>query len=353
MKIFVTGSTGYIGQKLALAAAEKGWTVHALVRNLNSKFIPVHPNIILFKGDIKNKMSIEKAMKGCVYVFHTAAFTKEGDDQNPEFEKVNVQGTQNVLHVALSEKIQRFVFTGSCSVYGPSDQWPISEENEDKIKPTTSYALSKYKAEKLVKEFTKKGLWSVIVFPTRIYGPGNFTEGNPITRLINNISKNKISFFPYSPGIKGNYAFVDDVVNGHFLALEKGFSGEKYFLGGEHLTYKKFFTEIRRLSASKTILIPVPKWILKLFVRIYYMFLRFLGKKPRVSPKHIDRIWENRLFSNQKAKDCLGFTTTSFEIGIQKTVSFLKSKNDNTDNRFQRIPEKIKNHIKSLLNFIL
>ena len=73
MKLLITGSTGYIGHKLALAAAHKGYQVHALLRNCNSPLRPVHRNIRYFKGDINEPRSITAAIQGCDVVLHAAA----------------------------------------------------------------------------------------------------------------------------------------------------------------------------------------------------------------------------------------------------------------------------------------
>jgi putative NADH-flavin reductase len=72
MKILITGATGYIGHKLAMEAAKRNFTVHALVRDPHSKNFPAHPNIIPFKGDITDKDSIIVAMQGCEKVMHAA-----------------------------------------------------------------------------------------------------------------------------------------------------------------------------------------------------------------------------------------------------------------------------------------
>jgi len=76
MKILITGATGYIGYKLAMEAARRNYTVHILVRDLESPLLPVHPNIVKFKGDITNKASVIAAMINCNKVMHAAAIAK-------------------------------------------------------------------------------------------------------------------------------------------------------------------------------------------------------------------------------------------------------------------------------------
>ena len=76
MKILITGATGYIGYKLAMEAARRNYTVHILVRDLQSPLLPEHPNIIKFKGDITDKASVMAAMTNCDKVMHSAAIAR-------------------------------------------------------------------------------------------------------------------------------------------------------------------------------------------------------------------------------------------------------------------------------------
>ena len=62
MKIFITGATGYIGNKLAKRLAVEGHTIHALCRSKQKSSLLDHENIKLFEGDITNTASIIEAM---------------------------------------------------------------------------------------------------------------------------------------------------------------------------------------------------------------------------------------------------------------------------------------------------
>src|SRR5215831_9909608 len=103
MKIFITGASGYIGNKLAHTLANEGHTVHAFVHSSGSEGILKHPNIAIFEGDIMDKESLNIAMKGCKQVYHTAGFVKFWARSADIFYRLNVGGTNNVLEVALNE----------------------------------------------------------------------------------------------------------------------------------------------------------------------------------------------------------------------------------------------------------
>jgi len=94
MKALLTGATGYVGHQLALRLATENFEVHALIRNPDSDKIPKHKNIVVFEGDICDYESVVKAIEGCDYVFHTAAFTNLKCKTIDNFYNANVIGTQ-------------------------------------------------------------------------------------------------------------------------------------------------------------------------------------------------------------------------------------------------------------------
>jgi len=326
MKIFITGATGYIGHELALEAARRNYTVHILVRDLQSASRPSHPNIIAFKGDITDKESVKAAMCGCEKVMHAAAIAKLYPKDRDAFYKVNVDGTRIMLEAALELHVKKFVFTSSCAVWGPSGKYPMREQDPRIIAFENDYEISKYMAEELVKEYCRKGLFAVIVNAPRIYGPGLDVNGNVFNSLLKSLLSIRIGLMPYCRQVVGNYAFVDDVVKGHFLAMDKGLGGEKYIIGGENISYQTFFYTIKEKVGTKIFLLPVPKILLKTWAFIYQWYCRLTGKETHISPKVVDRLSENRALSCEKAIRQLGYSITPFAEGIKKTILHLQNK---------------------------
>lgn len=333
MKIMITGATGYIGHKLAMEAAARNYSVHILVRDINSKLLPSDPNITVFQGDVTNKESVLAAMQGCNYVLHAAAITKLWDKDSSIFYKVNVEGTRNVLDAALQCGVQKFVYTSTGAVIGPSDKYPMNENDPRIVAFENDYEISKHWAEELVKEYCRRGLFAVIVAAPRVYGPGNTAGGNVFGRLIQKIFSMKMAFVPACGEVLANYAFVDDVVNGHFLALEKGLGGEKYILGGENISYTNFFETIKNNSSKKIRLIRVSKNILLIWSFLHMLFFRLMGKHTNISPGIVHRIAQNRALSCDKAVRQLGYTITPFTLGIQKTILHLSQRDSLEKNK--------------------
>jgi nucleoside-diphosphate-sugar epimerase len=184
MKIFITGATGYIGNNLAKKLADDGNILHALCRNENTNLLS-HLNIKIFKGDITDRQSIEKAMQDCEQLYHLAAYARVWSKDSSIFYKLNVEGLKNVLDAAKNFSIKKIVFTSTAGTLGPSGARPVKEDDERIGEPFTEYEITKTQAEILCREYCNKfGMHIVMVNPPRIYGHGIITESNAVTRLI-------------------------------------------------------------------------------------------------------------------------------------------------------------------------
>ena len=323
MKILVTGATGYVGHSLALALAQRGNHVHILVRNSKSSFIPQHPNIYVFSGDITKKETIARAMQGCEKVFHAAALVQHCASNPSIFYDINVEGTRNVLDAALQLDVQKFIFTSTCGVIGSSLHEPMNETDPRITGFDSDYDLSKFLAEKIVIEYSKKGLPAVIVSASKVFGPGIETHPISVNSTIKRFIDGKLTFCPGNPHFISNYVFINDLVNGHILAMEKGTSGEKYILGGESLSYAEFFQAIRSISGTRGILLPIPKSIARLYGYWHVAQSKLSGKEPVFSAKSVKQIYCNKSFSSSKAIEELGYSITPFVEALQPTIQFL------------------------------
>ncbi len=326
MKVFLTGATGYIGNRLALQLAESNFEVHALVRDLSSKNIPVHPNIKLFKGNLNDLDSIEKAIVSCDYAFHTAAFTRLTCTEVEEFYNVNVQGTANVLNAAKKYGIQKFIFTSSVSVFGPSQPNSVIVENHPRMSSyANDYELTKTMAENLVLDYNKKGLPGIILNVSRVYGPGRTGFSNGVNRFISMLLKQKTVFVPSKLHIASNYVYIDDVIEAHILALQNGRAGEKYIVGGENASYEKLFTTISECNQTKIPVVKINYTVLKTGLFLKVLIDKLLFKEPSLTPKLLDYLFTNRSVSSQKAVSQLGYEITPLETGVERTLKFLKN----------------------------
>lgn len=320
MKIFITGATGYIGNQLLKKLALQGEQINVLVRDVHTANLPVGKNIQLFKGDITYADSIEPAIKGCTQVYHCAAIAKMAIQDRKAFFDVNINGTKNMLEASLKAGIQKFVFTSSAAVFGPSLNIPLTE-NDPRVESFESdYDFSKHMAENIVRENVSKGLNAVIVNPSRVFGPGPATYSNAVNRIIKQLMHKKLVLLPDINNYRSNFCYITDIVNGHLLAMEKGLAGENYILGGENISYRQLLASISEYTASKNYALKLPVNLLKGLAFIYQL----INRNTELSPRMITRLAKHRMLNSEKAINNLGYCITPFKEGIHKTIDHLK-----------------------------
>jgi farnesol dehydrogenase len=327
-KYFITGSTGFIGKELAKKMLSYGSELHLLVRSTAKASTLEHPLVTIFTGDLTDYPSVERAMTGCTHVFHLAALAKASAGKNESFQEINVRGTENVLKAALTLGIKRVVFTSTAGVLRPSEKdEEVSEGSGEPACHFTEYAGTKSLAEQLCREYVRNGLDVVIVLPTRVFGPGELSDSNGVTKIILRYSEGKWRWIPGNGKSTGNYVFIDDVVRGHLLAMEFGKKGESYILGGENLTFNELFSCIRQVTGKSYRMIHLPYWLMWAIAALMTISGKVTGRKPLITPGWVKRYLLHRQLSVAKAQSELGYSVTSFSDGVKKTVDWLRSLN--------------------------
>src|SRR5215216_4505626 len=246
MRYFVTGATGFVGGRLARKLSEQGHQVHASVRDPDKAKDLQALGVKLFKGDVTNKESMREAMQGVDGVFHVAGWYKIGVKDKSDAERVNVQGTRNVLELMQELKISKGVYTSTCAINSDTHGKVVDESYHFSGKHLSEYDRTNAAAHEIAKEFIGKGLPLVIVMPGLIYGPGDTSSlGESIVAFLK-------GQFPMIPAKAGNCpAHVEDVAQGHILAMEKGRVGESYMITGERYTLADAFKLASQITGKR------------------------------------------------------------------------------------------------------
>ena len=323
MSIFITGGTGYIGAHLLKRLADSGEKIHVLVRSEKKATNIKHPNVAIFEGDIMNKDSIRDAMQGCNKVYHLAAFAKVWAKDPKIYFDINVTATVNILEVAQELEVSKVIVTSTAGVYGASVSDDITETYVRDFDFFNEYESSKAISESRIKDFVIAGLDVSIVSPTRVYGPYLFGETQSVTQLIQKYVKGNWRIIPGDGTKIGNYVFIDDVINGHILAMEKGKKGHTYILGGENHDYNSFFKILAIESGIHRKMIKLPIGFQMLFSRIQLMKIPF-GGTPLITPKWIAKGKYDWKVDANKAINELGLKVTSLQEGVKKTIDWVE-----------------------------
>ncbi len=329
MKAFVTGGTGFIGGRLVGRLIERGDEVHVLVRSKGGQEKMEAAGARTIWGDITERESMRAGMQGCDAVFHAAAWYKIGSRDWPKAEEINVEGTRNVLELATELGIPRTVYTSTLAVFGDTHGVLVDESykmtvNDAKRDFITEYDRTKWMAHyEVALPLIERGAPIIIVMPGVVYGPG---DRSLVGQLMEAWYR---GFFPVFPGPETifTYAHIEDIVEGHLLAAEKGKPGESYILAGPAMSFKEIARLWARLAGKPEPLAYLPAR----FLHPWEPPARFLGDRipgwPELFSADAVRIMGASYAARaDKARAGLGWQTRPIEVGLRQTLDWIAAK---------------------------
>jgi len=274
-KFLVTGGNGFVGSHVVSQLLEQDAQVKILDLNQNSN--SYNNNVELVIGDICNKELVAETVKGCDVVIHLAANPNLWARDKQIFNRVNLQGTINLIEQAIANKVKKFVFvsTEATILFGANDKI-ITESS--KIHPERiygAYPKSKYLAEFEVFRRATQGLDAIVVNPTVPIGTGDNNFG-PFSRMIMDFKKGKIKAY-----IDGYIELIDvqDVARGIINSCYYGVSGNRYILSSEKWPIEKLFEFLATKMDMQAPKIRVPAWMGIMGAYFEEFFCSYLSKK--------------------------------------------------------------------------
>lgn len=166
MKVFITGGTGFIGRHLVRRMAQTKHTMYCLVRKTSDtrELKDLGANIIV--GDVTNRASISEGMRGCDWVIHLANVYSLWESDKTIYQKVNVEGTRNVMECALENGVSKVVHVSTVGIYGKPEESPIREETPVAPIRVSDYTQTKYEGDLIAWQlYREKRLPLVVVYP--------------------------------------------------------------------------------------------------------------------------------------------------------------------------------------------
>lgn len=331
MRVLVTGATGFIGANLVRELLHRGDTVHILCRPSSDISVLDAQRVCVYRGEL-NMEDIARSMAGCDAVFHLAAYARNWSKDPADFHRVNVAGTKAVLDAVRECGVRRMVYTSSNLTLSPSNGFVPNEATPRTVPFFTEYERSKAKAEMVILEHVNEGMDVVIVNPTRVFGPGLMSEGNSVTRLIQMYLRGKMRVVLGDGNMRGNYGFVDDVVRGHVLALEKGRAGERYILGGENVSFNIFFNVLSDISTKSRTMAHIPESLAMGFAWFEGLRAKLSGHYPLITPEWLQLFVADWACSTEKAEREIGYRVTPLREALAKTIKWLQDGAHETKN---------------------
>ena len=278
-------------------------------------------NLEKTEGDLLNFKSLKAAAGDVDAIFHTAASTSIWPSKSEIIDRVNIEGTRNILRLSRELDIKRLVHVGTANTFGfGTKENPGREDTAYKgIQYGLGYMDSKWEAHQLVMEAVKEGVPALVVNPTFMVGPYDSVpnSGTMILAVYNKKIRG------YTPGGR-NYICVKDAVKGMVNALAMGKIGESYIIGNENLSYKEAFSKIASVLGVKPPGRIIPKWAVLAFGRLSSFKANITGTKPIVSYPMAKIACDDHYFSSEKAVKALNLPQSPIEEGILESFNWLK-----------------------------
>ena len=318
-KALVTGATGFLGMHLCSQLMKSGWKVFALCRS-DEKAKNLDNGIDVIIGDVLSpKNFIQEVPENLDAIFHTAASTNTWFKNNEMQSKTNIQGTQNMLELAIAKNTTRYIHISSVVVFGIHNKLTNITENLPKsgLSSFINYVKTKTKAEQRVLE--TKNLDTVVINPTHIIGPGDRYNW---ARLIKMIAESKL---PSIPNGSGSFVDVRDVAAGIISAFHHGEKGENYLLGGNDMDFKQFVDAVSKKLNVEPTKLQLPNFLLMALAHIKNTISRLTNNEPDITPESVALISDLYACDAVKARTQLNYQTRDFYITLEETISFLKN----------------------------
>ncbi|MBP9021305.1 MAG: NAD-dependent epimerase/dehydratase family protein [Syntrophobacterales bacterium] len=323
MKTLITGATGFVGSAVLRKLVSVGHDVRALVRPQSDRRNLLELPIEIVHGDLRDRSSLEKAVKGCSVLFHVAADYRFWVPRPDELYEVNVTGSRNIVLAAADAGVERIVYTSSVAVLGSNkDESPADEETPVTLAHMIGhYKRSKFLAEAEIRELVKsRGLPVVIVNPSTVVGPRDI-KPTPSGRMIIDAASGRMPAY-VDTGL--NFVHVEDVAEGHLLALERGRVGERYILGGANLTLKEALSEIASIAGRKPPRIRLPHNLVLVVAAIAEAWSKVSGKEPWVNLTSVRLARKKMYFSTEKAQRELGYRPRSIRDAFHDAIDWYR-----------------------------
>jgi NAD+-dependent farnesol dehydrogenase len=323
MKLLLTGATGFLGHAVARALRGRGHELRVLVRP-TSNLAGLPEGCAPASGDVADAAAFRRAAEGCEAVLHMAALVKIWVSDPGLFDAVNVGGVRNAIDAARAAGA-RLVYTSSFMALGPS-----GEQEKDAQRPhpgppyRNAYERTKAEADRLAREAAAAGQDVVVLYPGVIYGPGEMTEGNIVARLVADHLNGRLPALVGPGDRRWSYAFVDDVAEGHALALERGRAGERFVLAGENATLAELFSLVERFTGQAPPRLHLPYAAAAAVGRLQWLWAELTGHPPQLTPGEVGVFREHWAYDSSASLERLGYRSRPLSAGLLQTIDWLR-----------------------------
>jgi dihydroflavonol-4-reductase len=324
MKVFLTGSTGFVGGHVAKKFAASGADLRLLIRKTSrlDNLEGLKAETVI--GDLRESETLRSAIAGCEIVAHVAADYRLWVRDPQAMIAANVNGTRDLLRIAREEGVRRVVYTSSVATMGfKSDGTIVDEQTPVSLRDMIGhYKRSKYLAEQEALQAAAAGQQVLILNPTSPIG-SNDLKPTPTGQIVVDFLNRK---FPAYMDTGLNLVDVEEVARIHVAAAEVGNPGERYILGGENLTLKQILDKMSAITGLPSPTMKVPHSVAMAFAYFDQTLTgRIRGREPRATVESV-RMGKKKMYaSSAKAERELGFRILPVYSALRTAIEWFRA----------------------------
>lgn len=333
--ILVTGGTGLVGSHLLYQLTQQNEPIRAIYRNKNTltKVAQVFgyytdtpeqqlKKIEWVQADINDLPALEIAFEEITTVFHCAAFISFEPKHWKQLQKINIEGTANIVNISIDNKIKKIVYVSSIAAVSPATGSNIAVETNPWINTdVTVYARSKYLAELEIWRAVQEGVPVAVLNPGIIIGPGFWTSGSG--KLFTTAAKS----IRYAPPSGTGFITANDVAKLLLKLQNTSHVNQRFIAVSENISYQKVLTCIAEALKTKAPKKVLTSWQLQLLWRADWLWCLLTKRKRTLSKNNATGLLKTTIYDNSKAKELLSFTFEPIVPALQRTAAFFKMEN--------------------------
>ena len=316
---FLTGATGFIGERLARRLLEQGYRVRCLVRSAARAESLRAAGAELLIGEVTDQGVLEIGMRGASLAYHLAAIYDIGVIDRRAMEHTNVDGTRAFLGALQTSNVPKGIYVSTTAALGPAEAGESDRITEYAGPFPSYYHRTKATAHRLAREAQKRGVPVIIVCPAFVYGPGDHGPGG---RFVRDLLRRRVPGLLTKPAWF-SYVHVDDVVEGLVLAGERGRTGATYVLSGEAESVTGFARRVTQLARVKPPFLSFPPFLAAATGVLLDAVTRITGLRFPISREAVAVSAGHRwLHTHTPATNELNWKPRSLAEGLPETVNW-------------------------------
>jgi dihydroflavonol-4-reductase len=322
--VLVTGASGFVGSAVARALAHRGARLRVVVRPDSPRTNLQGLEAEVTVGDMRDEAAMTRALSGQRFLFHVAADYRLWARRPAEIVENNLAGVRAVMAAASAAGVERIVYTSSvATLRTPADGRPGDEATRlGPDEAVGAYKRSKVLAEREVERWiADEGLPAVIVSPSTPIGPHD-VRPTPTGRILVEAARGRMPAY-VETGL--NLVHVDDVAEGHLLAVTQGRVGERYVLGGQDVPLSRMLADIAALVGRPAPHLRLPIGPLYPLALLAELIAGAAGGEPFLTRDSLTMARHHMYFSSAKAERDLGYAARPYGEALRDALGWFRA----------------------------